>query len=132
LSESSPSLLLKEPYIFGEDSAACFFFSDNVVGSTPEARNLFDALPRLFNASPAGGTLANTIIALGMAGLSESMKVPLLKNIANDKYAIALRSINHAIADPVLSKADETLLIVLLLGMYEEVSATVQSAFIGD
>jgi hypothetical protein len=41
---------------------------------------------------------------------------------ANAKYAEALTFINSALRDPVEAKNDHTLLVVLLLRMYEEVS----------
>lgn len=43
---------------------------------------------------------------------------------ANTKYAEALKSINASLRDPVLAKDDQTLLVVMLLGLYEEVSFT--------
>jgi len=40
---------------------------------------------------------------------------------ANAKYAEALSAINSALRDPVLAKDDYTLLVIILLGLYEEV-----------
>jgi hypothetical protein len=42
---------------------------------------------------------------------------------ANTEYAKALGLINSALRSPSKAKEDQTLMIVLLLGMYEEVGA---------
>jgi hypothetical protein len=39
---------------------------------------------------------------------------------ANIKYAETLKRVNSALRDPIEARADETLLVVMLLGLYEE------------
>lgn len=75
----------------------------------------------MYAKAPPNSAFACTIVALGIASMSSSMKIPSLMMKANAKYAEALKLINSALRDPVAARLDETLMVVILLGLYEEV-----------
>lgn len=106
---------------FPEDGAVTFFFNDYVLEDSPTPKNVYDCLPRLYAAASPDSALSNIVTALGMACLANAMQVPEVMMRANLKYAHSLKAINSALRDPVEAKADETLLVVMLLGLYEEV-----------
>jgi hypothetical protein len=88
-------------------------------------RKLYNSLPDLYARSPASSALSSTIVALGIASMSSSMKIPSLMMKANAKYAEALNLVNSAVRDPTAAKLDDTLMVVILLGLYEEVCVPV-------
>lgn len=98
-----------------------FFFNDYLLEDSPTPKNVYDCLPRLYAAAPPDGALSSIVTALGMACLADCMEVPEIMMRANLKYAQSLKAINSAMRDPVGARADETLLVVMLLGLYEEV-----------
>lgn len=49
------------------------------------------------------------------------MQIPEIMMRANLKYAHSLAAINSALRDPIEARADETLIVVMLLGLYEQV-----------
>lgn len=105
-----------------EDAAAWFFFKDYVLSESTVARPIFNDLPRLFNDASKTSALPHIISALGLASISIALKQPGAMLKAHAQYAKALNSINGALRDPKLAKEDQTLLVVMLLGLYEEVS----------
>jgi hypothetical protein len=109
-----------------EDVAASCFFNYYVLPNPAKGPcKLYNSLPELYAKAPAASSFAATIVALGIACMSSGMKIPSLMMKANAKYAEALNLINSALRDPVAAKLDETLMVVILLGLYEEVSNVV-------
>lgn len=105
-----------------EDVAASCFFNYYVLPTPSKGPcKVYNSLPGMYAKAPANSAFAATIVALGIACMSSSMKIPSLMMKANAKYAEALNLINSALRDPVAAKLDETLMIVILLGLYEEV-----------
>jgi len=105
-----------------DDGVACFFFKDYVLTEeTIPPRGLFSELPGLYNKADRDSALSKIITACGLASLSTTLKQPQVMLKANAKYAEALSAINSALRDPVLAKDDYTLLVIILLGLYEEV-----------
>lgn len=102
-------------------AADCFFNYYVLPFPAKGPSKLYNSLPELYAKSPANSAFSATIVALGIANMSSSMKIPSLMMKANAKYAEALNLINSALRDPVAAKLDETLLVVILLGLYEEV-----------
>lgn len=110
------------PPVAEDVAAGCFFNYYVLPNSTPtDPRKLYNSLPGLYAGSPASSALSSTIVALGIASMSSSMKHPSLMMKANAKYAEALKLINSALRDPTAAKLDNTLMVVILLGLYEEV-----------
>ena len=59
------------------------------------------------------------ITALGHAGLLVQRYIPQLISEASLRYGWALYLINKMLRDPVTVNADQTLVSILLLGLYE-------------
>ena len=98
-----------------------FFFNDYLLDDSLTPKNVYDCLPRLYAVAPPDSALSYIVTALGMACLASAMQVPEIMTRANWKYSQSLKSINSALRDPVEARANETLLVVMLLGLYEEV-----------
>jgi hypothetical protein len=79
-------------------------------------------LPRLYRAASSDSALSNIVIALGIACIANAMQAPEIMMKANMKYAQSLKATNSTLRDPIGARADETLLVVMLLGLYEEAS----------
>ncbi|KAL6715362.1 hypothetical protein ACLMJK_007628 [Lecanora helva] len=103
-----------------EDGAAQFFFNDYVIDRSVVGSAFFSTLPVLLAKAPVNGVLSKIIAAVGLASFSNARRVPDLTQKAAAMYATALRFVNAAIANPVMAKSDDTLIMVLLLALYEE------------
>jgi hypothetical protein len=82
-------------------------------------------LSMAYNSRPASAALLESMISLGVAGLSNTGKSPEVMSAARRRYAIALRLTNTALADPTQVKTDQTLMAVLVLALFEVCSNTV-------
>ena len=102
-----------------DNQASCFFFSSYVSNCWGICQPYFDYLPTLYDELSSNNAFSNIIVALGMAGLSKTYRLPGLANLSRNKYALALRSLNAAIQDPEEVKADRTLVAIMLFGLYE-------------
>jgi hypothetical protein len=99
-----------------EEQATCFFFQNYVLD---DFKGYYSYVPRIYSALPAGSALADAITSLGMAGIANSKKDTKLMINANFKYTSALHTINAALRDPEEVKTDQTLVAVMLLGLFE-------------
>jgi hypothetical protein len=59
------------------------------------------------------------LTAVGLAALSNIRLSPRMMLKARQEYTTALSQTNHALKDPILSKRDDILAAVVLLGMFE-------------
>jgi Fungal specific transcription factor domain len=108
--------------------AAGCFFNYYVLPNPAKGRSkLYNSLPEIYANAPGNSALCACIVALGIASMSSSMKIPSLMMKANAKYAEALNLINSALRDPLEAKRDDTLMVVILLGLYEEVTRLLQT-----
>ncbi len=105
-----------------QDQAAHFFFY-NFVSVDPSSRSAMNAysrvLPTLYRQDSSFGVLPRIIDAIGLAGISNIKHSPELMVAAGQKYATALRAINASIQDSSKASTDQTLIAVVLLGMFE-------------
>jgi len=104
-----------------EEGAASFFFNECILDGDTPSHPIYSRLPAMYNSQPPTSPLYQIITALGLSSLSLATKSPQVMIKANARYAEALISINTSLRDPVLAKDDQTLIVVMLLGMYEEV-----------
>ena len=102
-----------------EDQAACYFFSNYVLMPTHFRKGYMNYLPGLYGNKGPESPLAQMIVSLGMAGLANVRNAPEAKAVSTYKYASALHSVNAMLRDPVRATNDETLVLVLLLSLYE-------------
>lgn len=96
-----------------EDRAIGFFATNYVLDG------FLNYLSMAYNTWPASAALSESIISLGIAGLSNTEKSSEGMCEARRRYAIALRLTNTALADPTQVKTDQILMAVLLLALFE-------------
>ena len=96
-----------------EHQAEAFFFSHHAVQFN------FSLLPALYQGDSSGGPLSSALIAVGLAGLSNTTNAPEHTSMAHESYSVALSLTNTALRDSIESREDRTLMAVLLLGLYE-------------
>ena len=111
--ELSP--LVPSPSLPPADQAVSFFFRTRL--SDPR-RLVYEFLPGLYDADQ-GSALSHIIKAIGLAGLSNYRRAPMLMSSACVQYNKALHLVGIALRDPVLAKTDEVFLVVHLMGVYE-------------
>jgi hypothetical protein len=99
-----------------EDQATCFFFQNYILD---DFIGYYSYAPSVYSTLPAGCALTEAITSLGMAGIANSKKDTRLMINANIKYTSALHTINAALRDPYESRTDQTLVAVMLLGLFE-------------
>jgi hypothetical protein len=102
-----------------EHQAFCFFFGNYVSRPSKNSVTIYESIPALYLASPNDSALLYVITALGLAGLSYHTDTYGMETAAGVWYSKALHKLNQILRDPVSAKADLTLLVVLLLGLYE-------------
>lgn len=104
-----------------EDLAVCKFFSTYVFVPRhhESVRGFLDCLPLLFSRAPSTSLvpLATSAVSLMVVGGSPSRQ--LERTLARQLFGKALLMVHRAIEDPEESTKDDTLMAVLLLGLYE-------------
>ena len=102
---------------------ATYFFFHNFVSGDPRSRDFLNAyshvLPVLYRQDSSFGVVPKIIEAIGLASISNLKRSPDLMIAAGRKYATVLRTINASIQDPKEASTDQTLIAVILLGMFE-------------
>lgn len=101
-----------------DERAVNFFFSNHVLvagGQSTEFIGNIQAAPQ----GKIGGNLLNSIKAVGLVGFSNAVNAPGLSLEAERQYVSAVRCINIALQSPSEVKKDNTLLAVMVLGIYE-------------
>jgi hypothetical protein len=102
-----------------DDQASCFFFRNYVLEEHRYNNGNFQYLSDIYGCQQIGTGLADCVTALGMAGLANFWKSPNIMVNANMKYNSALRQISSRLRDIEQAKSDQTLVTVMLLGLYE-------------
>ena len=104
-----------------EDLAVCKFFSTYVFVPRhhESVRDFLDCLPLLFSRAPSVSlvSLATSAVALMVVGGDPSRQ--LERTLSRQMFGKALLMVHRAIEDPKESVQDDTLMAVLLLGLYE-------------
>ena len=105
-----------------EDKATYHFFY-NYLSNDPSAdhsRNaLSSVLPILHRQDSSFGVLPKIVNAIGLASISNMKHSPEVMVAASQRYAGALRAINSAIQNSSSATTDQTLIAVILLGVFE-------------
>ncbi|KAF2677626.1 hypothetical protein K458DRAFT_491691 [Lentithecium fluviatile CBS 122367] len=102
-----------------EHQAFCFFYSNYISRPSKKAVTVYESVPALYLASPNDSALLYVITALGLAGLSHHTETYGMETAAEVWYNKALHEVHRNLRDLALAKEDLTLLVVLLLGLYE-------------
>ena len=82
-------------------------------------RGFLQVLPQLFTNAPSGSALALATSAVSLAIAGGDPKCSRESILSRKHAGKAMSMIHKAIEDPVESLEDETLLAVLILGLYE-------------
>jgi hypothetical protein len=116
----SPSLRHSSPPELMEDQALCFFFSTYATSQSAGHQASFCAqLPEIYKGVAEDHTLKHIIPAIGLGGLARRRGDPGLLVAADSAYSNALRRTNRALCCVETATSDQTLIGVLLLGLYE-------------
>ncbi|CZR63573.1 uncharacterized protein PAC_13470 [Phialocephala subalpina] len=108
-----------------EDHARGFFFH-NYVLEDGYALSSYDYLPELY--SQDFGPLHPAILAVGTAGLAVAISSPCILMAARRQYTLALSLTNGALRDPYKACEDATLVSILLLGLFEDLTCDNQQS----
>jgi hypothetical protein len=119
---SFPTLAVLELGTSAEDQATCFFFRNYVLDNPPLNNGSFQYLSDIYSSEEVRPALGDCVAALGMVGLSNFWKATNIMVKATLKYNSALRLISTQLRDPKQAKSDQTLVAVMLLGLYEVMS----------
>jgi hypothetical protein len=118
--QDPPSLNLSVPLDPpAAQQATCFFFKNYVTNHGSLDTGTFDYLTKMYTSEEVGSALADSIAALGMAGLANFWKAPDIKYNAQVKYSSAMKALSMKLRDVDEAKSDQTLITTMLLGLYE-------------
>ncbi|MCJ1283118.1 hypothetical protein MMC26_002445 [Xylographa opegraphella] len=108
-----------------ETQAMCYFFQ-NYVSECPQfSKGYFDYLPSIFISNDVvGSSLIDAVVSLGMVGLSNTKHASEIMIPAKERYSLTLQATNSALGDVEDAKADQILITVMLLGLYETNTCT--------
>jgi hypothetical protein len=102
-----------------EDQATCFFFRNYVLGDYKYGSSDFQYLHEIYANEEVGPALSQCIVSLGMVGLSHFWGAADFLSVAQAKYNSVLRVVSSLLRNIEDAKADQTLIVVMLLGLYE-------------
>ena len=102
-----------------EHQAFCFFFCNYPSQPSKNFDTVYEDIPALYCLEPSDSALLCIVTALGLAGLSHHTETSGMEVAASAWYDKVLQKINSSLRDRKLVKLDQTLLVVLLLGLYE-------------
>ena len=97
------------------------FFADYVIPSNQNVPwlNFLRALPDLYGVSKPGSCLVASVLAASYANIAGRLDSSSLRSKAVRQYGFALRSLKEALRTPEEACRNETILVTVLLGLYE-------------
>jgi hypothetical protein len=102
-----------------EDQATCFFFRNYVLGDYKYGGGDLQYLPEIYANEEVGTALSESIVSLGMVGIAHSWGASNIMSQAQAKYNSTLRLVSSLLRNIDDAKSDQTLISVMLLGLYE-------------
>ncbi|ESZ99553.1 hypothetical protein SBOR_0118 [Sclerotinia borealis F-4128] len=105
------------------EQATCYFFRNYVLEDNSTS-GCFQYLHDIYGNELIGPALADSIESLGMVGLANFWKAPDLQFQAHKKYNSALRLVSSRLRNEEEARTDQTLVAVMLLGLYETNTCT--------
>ncbi|KAJ5082005.1 hypothetical protein N7532_011048 [Penicillium argentinense] len=112
----------RSPSLNTDDIGVNYFLCHFVVGGSSPSRGYLNYVPGVFNDEGEQPTLVASMAAVGLVALANSTKQPELAHRARTKYWEAINNVNAALASPVESVKDSTLMSVISLTLFEHVS----------
>jgi hypothetical protein len=113
-----PSITTMELCSSPEEQATFYFFRNYVLEDSSSI-GYFQYLLGIYGNELVGPALTDSITALGMVGLANFYKMPSILVGAHHKYNSALRLVSSRLRNIEEAKADQTLVAVIMLGLYE-------------
>jgi hypothetical protein len=104
------------------DEIGVNYFLRNFVTGQSSSRGCLNYIPSVYRDDGEHPTLVASMAAVGLVALANSTRQPQLANLARAKYTEAIGKVNTALASPVESVKDSTLMSVISLGVFEHVS----------
>ena len=102
-----------------EDQATYYFFY-NFVSEDPSSLSAYShMLPTVYREDSSFRALPRVVEAIGLASISNRKHAPELMVAAGRNYARGLRAISASIQDSKEANTDQTLMAVMLLGLFE-------------
>ncbi|KAL4786418.1 hypothetical protein BJX76DRAFT_365802 [Aspergillus varians] len=99
-----------------------YFLHHFVTSDHSHSRGYLNYVPAVFTADGGHPTLVASMAAVGLMALANSKQQPELVSQARVKYSEAICCVNAALASPVDSLQDSTLMSVISLGVFEHFS----------
>ncbi|KAI3024120.1 hypothetical protein CBS147347_6343 [Aspergillus niger] len=99
-----------------------YFLHNFVINNQTPSRGFFNYIPAVYNAESEHYTLVTSMAAVGLVALANSNQQPELARHARIKYSEAIANVNTALASPVDSVKDSTLMSVISLEVFEHVT----------
>jgi hypothetical protein len=99
-----------------------YFFRYFISSGQSSPRGYFNFIPPLYQADGDPSTLVASMAAIGLLALAFSTRQPTLASQARVRYSEAIRKVNVALASPTESIKDSTLMSVISLGIFEQLS----------
>ncbi|KAJ5698617.1 transcriptional regulator family: Fungal Specific TF [Penicillium macrosclerotiorum] len=99
-----------------------YFLCSFVNGGGQSSRGYLNYIPSVYFAEGEHPILTTSMAAVGLVALANSTRQPWLAVRARAKYADAISRVNAALASPVESVKDSTLMAVISLGVFEHLS----------
>lgn len=107
-----------------EDEATYYFFH-NFVSQNPASLAAYShVMPTVYRQDSSFSALPKIIEAIGLAAISNVKQAPGLMVVAGQKYAKVLRAITASVQDSKEASTDQTLIAVMLLGLFENVTCS--------
>jgi hypothetical protein len=113
------------PSLSVEEESMCFFFHNWILSVSRTSQggtsttSFFEDIPSMLHDPSRNRLLRHTVVCLGKAGLAIHKRSSTTKLAAEADYAVALRLTNRALGNENEVKSDQTLIAVMLLGIYE-------------
>ncbi|CAD6572298.1 MAG: hypothetical protein ASARMPRED_005228 [Alectoria sarmentosa] len=107
------------------EEEAIYYFFHHFVSEDPTCLTAYShVLPTLYRQNSSFSALPKIIGAIGLAGLSNMKHAPELMVAAGQNYARVLRAITASIQDSKEASTDQTLIAVILLGLFETITCS--------
>ncbi|KAE8411723.1 hypothetical protein BDV36DRAFT_273812 [Aspergillus pseudocaelatus] len=103
-----------------EEIGVNYFLQEFTAGGRSPSRGYLNYIPTAYSADVEHPTLVASMAAVGLVALATHQ--PELVHHARAKYSEAINHVNNALASPVESVKDSTLMSVISLGVFEHVS----------
>ncbi|KIW99096.1 uncharacterized protein Z519_00759 [Cladophialophora bantiana CBS 173.52] len=107
-----------------EDQAMSFFFHNYVLKELATPYNHLVSLPTVSGPSSEIKVLSGMVISIGAAGISNLRNDPGLMHAAENIYSSTIQRLHTLLHDQNRIQKDQTMLLVLLLALYETVTCS--------